>query len=110
MNSSKFFAAMLIVGTSVFTGSAVRANDERPSRGLPNTVTPTSIDCGCATAASIVVNGKDKFAASIAQGKEAAATFASTGYGDVAQTGGAASNRKMGTVKTGNGPVYASVD
>jgi hypothetical protein len=105
MNSSKFFAAVLIAGTSVFAGSAAHATYSEP---------PAKTDCGCATSASIIQVGKDNFASSTATGKGSAATFANasnTGYNFNVQTGGVATSKDSNNVATGNtgGNTYSNV-
>jgi hypothetical protein len=100
MKSSKFFAAALIIGTSVFASSAAFAgNDDKMPQKDP---------CECkASATSFVQIGKENISTSTAVGKSAA-TFASLGTldgkkGDVSigLTGASATVTDKNT-KTGN--------
>jgi hypothetical protein len=101
MNSSKFFAAVLITSASVFAGSAAQANPPAP---LPNTTVPTTLNCGCTTAASIVKDG-DRFGASIAQGNYKAKTSAELNKSEI-KTNAEAESYK---VKPPH-PVYSATD
>jgi hypothetical protein len=80
MKVSKFFVAALISGTAVFAATEAYSMDEgriRPAptpvlpSPVPNTVTPSAINCGCTTAAALTVDGA-KFSAAIAQGSQTA--------------------------------------
>jgi hypothetical protein len=89
MKFSKFFAATVITCSSTFAGTAAFASAPPPHAPSP---------CDCATSASLVYKsdsyGSETLAASIATGKDAAATIAAVDNNGSAFTGGAATNNK----------------
>jgi hypothetical protein len=92
MKFSKFFATAVIVCSSTFAGTAAFAGSD--DHGMPKPPVPT---CDCATSASLVYkNGSygETLAASIATGKDAAATIAAVDNNGSAFTGGAATNNR----------------
>jgi hypothetical protein len=116
MKFSKFFATAVIVCSSTFAGTAAFAAPT-PTPPPPPTTPPSA--CDCATSASLVYVSKNGYygtdetlAASIATGKDAAATIAGVGKDGAAFTGGAATNRTNGKIEVqgeGGGTKVSSI-
>lgn len=99
MNFSKFFAAALITGTTVFAGSAAFAEDHEVPKPK----------CDCATVTSMVTDGK-KMASSVATGAGSAASFASITDKAIQAGGAATSGLKDVKVKLDGADIITSVD